>query len=318
MDMRNWKQKIWEYITRPEKVIFMLDRWHWLYHLSDEHYVKFMWRATQGTKINLKNPRTFNEKLQWLKLYYHKPEFTTMVDKYAVKKYIADKIGSEYVIPLLGVWDKPEDIDFDKLPNQFVLKCNHTSLIGLIICKDKNKLDVRATIDELNRGLKDDFYKRSREWPYKNVKRKIIAEEYKEDESGVELKDYKLYCFNGEPKFCQVDFGKVGEGKSRRNFIRNIYDMNWNFLDIQYNHPNDPTRMIPKPLQFEKMKELARILSKGEPFMRTDFYSIGNQILFSEITFYPIAGFGWFKPKDISIELGKMITLPKLNVPNSK
>ncbi len=304
-------------IRCPEKLIFQFDQWHWLERLSDESYIKLKWKATKGYPLNLKAPKTFNEKLQWLKLYYHKPEFTKMVDKYAVKQYITDKIGAEYVIPLLGVWDRPEDIDFDKLPQQFVLKCNHTSGIGLIICKDKSKLNISATIKELKRGLQDDFYKRGREWPYKNVPRKIIAEEYKEDESGVELKDYKLYCFNGEPFFCQVDFGK-GKGKTRSDFTRNIYDANWNFLDIQYSHPNDSSVIIPKPSRYEKMKELARILSKGEPFMRVDFYNIGDQILFSEITFYPIAAFGWFKPLEWDLKLGNLIQLPPCEGRQSK
>ena len=177
------------------------------------------------------------------------------------------------MIPLLGVWDSPEEIEFDKLPDRFVLKCNHTSGIGLIICKDKFKLDKDAAVRELKRGLEDDYFKRGREWPYKDVPRKIIAEEYKEDESGYELKDYKMYCFNGEPLFCQVDFGK-GNGKNRSDFYRNIYDMNWILLDLQYSHPNDSSVSICRPVQYEKMKKLARVLSKDEPFMRVDFYNI--------------------------------------------
>lgn len=277
---------------------------------SDRLYISLMYFFVLHKWPNLTNPKGFNEKLQWMKLHYHKPIFTTMVDKYAAKQYISDKIGAEYVIPLLGVWDRPEDIDFDKLPNQFVLKCNHTSGIGLVICKDKNTLDIDKTIKELNRGLKDDYFSKGREWPYKNVQRKILAEEYREDESGFELKDYKLYCFNGEPKFCQVDFGK-SSGITRQDFTRNLYDMDWNCLDIKFNHPNDPHTIIPKPSQYEKMKDFARLLSKGEPFLRVDFYNIGDQILFSEITFYPIAGFGWFKPCDIDKKLGEMINLPQ-------
>lgn len=278
-------------------------------YIPDELYLQILNMRKFNKWLDLKNPKTFNEKLQWLKLHYRKSEFTTWVDKYAVKKYIGDTIGAEYVIPLLGVWNKPEDINFEELPNQFVLKCNHTSGVGLVICKNKSQLDFDAAMKELNRGLKDDFFLSGREWPYKNIERKIIAEEYKEDESGVELKDYKLYCFNGEPKYCQVDFGK-GKGKNRFDFTRNIYDMEWNLLDIQYNHPNDPSIIIPKPKQFDKMKDLARMLSKNEPFLRTDFYNIGDQILFSELTFYPIAGFGWFKPNEYDLELGKLIRLP--------
>lgn len=297
-------------INNPWCLFYLFESIHWTDHLPDVWLVKLKWRARMGSPLNVKKPTTFNEKLQWLKLYYHKPEFTVMVDKYAAKKYVAERIGEEHIIPLLGVWDKPEDIDFEKLPNQFVLKCNHTSGIGLIICKDKSQLDIEAAINELNRGLKDDYYKINREWPYKDVPRKILAEEYKEDESGFELKDYKLYCFNGEPKYCQVDFGK-SEGVTRQDFTRNFYDVNWNLIDVQYNHPNDPNRVIPKPSKFDEMKELARKLSKGEPFMRVDFYNVGEQILFSEITFYPIAAFGWFKPAEWDRKLGDMITLPE-------
>jgi len=278
--------------------------------LSDECYTKLLWRAQKGYSLDLDNPKTFNEKLQWLKLFYHKPEYTTMVDKYLAKKYVADRIGEEHVIPLLGVWDRAEDIDFSKLPNQFVLKCNHTSGLGLIICKDKSKLDIDAARQELNRGLKDNYFKRNREWPYKNVKRVILAEEYKEDESGYELKDYKLYCFGGEPKFCQVDFGK-SKGVDRTDFYRNIYDIDWKFMDIQYSHPNDANTAIPKPQNWEKMKDFARILSENEPFARIDFYNIGEQVLFSEITFYPIGATGWFKPNDWDKTFGDLIKLPQ-------
>lgn len=294
----------------PWGIVIVFERIHLLDGLADKAFIKLKWRAKMDYPLNLDKPQTFNEKLQWMKLNYHKPIFTTLADKYAVKQYISDKIGPEYVIPLLGVWDKPEDIDFNRLPNQFVLKCNHTSGIGLVICKDKSQLNIQSVIRELKRGLNDDYFKGNREWPYKDIDRKIIAEEYKEDESGYELKDYKLYCFNGEPYFCQVDFGK-GEGETRQDFTRNIYDMNWNLMDIQYNHPNNSNRVISKPQQFEKMKELARILSKDEPFIRCDFYNIGEQILFSELTFYPIAGFGWFKPAEWDLTLGNMIELPR-------
>lgn len=300
-----------ECFKNPWRLIMVLEHLHFLDCLGDESYIKLKWLAVNGYKLNLKNPKTFNEKLQWLKLYYHKPAFTEMADKYKVKEYIAKKIGEQYVIPLLGVWNTPEEVDFDSLPNQFVLKCNHTSGVGLVICKDKSKLNYDAARRELRKGLKNNYYKSNREWPYKNIERKIIAEEYKEDESGRELKDYKLYCFNGEPRFCQVDFGK-GEGETRSDFTRNIYDMDWNLMDVQYSHPNNPSVVIPCPSQFEKMKELARKLSKGEPFVRADFYNIGDDILFSELTFYPIAGFGIFQPESLEVELGNCIQLPTI------
>lgn len=312
--MANLRKKIRKTFEHPLKlVVHGVNYLHLGQFLSDKTYTKLVWRAHKGYPLNLDNPHTFNEKLQWLKLYYHKPEYITMVDKYKAKKYVAERIGSEHVIPLLGVWKKAEDIDFDKLPRQFVLKCNHTSGIGLIICKDKSTLDKSKTIQELNRGLHDNYFLRNREWPYKDVERVIIAEEYKEDESGYELKDYKMYCFGGEPKFCQVDFGK-SKGDDRTDFYRNIYDMNWQLMDIQYSHPNAPDTSIPKPSQWEQMKEFARKLSNGEPFARIDFYNIGDLVLFSEITFYPIGATGWFKPNEWDTTFGKLIKLPKRKV----
>lgn len=291
-------------------VVHALNFLHLGQFISDEQYTKLLWRAHKGYSLNLDNPQTFNEKLQWLKLNHHKPEYTTMVDKYQAKKYVADRIGAEHIIPLLGVWERAEDIDFDSLPPQFVLKCNHTSGLGLIICKDKERLDRDKAIKELNRGLRDNYFLRNREWPYKNVKRVIIAEEYKEDESGYELKDYKLYCFGGEPRFCQVDFGK-SNGTDRTDFYRNLYDTDWQLMPIEYSHPNDPQTIIAKPSQWEQMKQYARILSKGEPFARIDFYNIGDLVLFSEITLYPIGATGWFKPNDWDKTFGELIELPK-------
>ena len=173
-------------------------------YLSDEEYVKRKYRACFGRKLNLENPQTYNEKLQWLKLYDRKPEYTRMVDKYRVREYIAQTIGEEYLIPLLGVWEDPEDIDFDALPDQFVLKCNHNSGLGMCICKDKSKLDIKKAKRELKKGLKQDYYLTGREWPYKDVPRRIIAEKYMVDESGTELKDFKVLCFAGKAKMIQV------------------------------------------------------------------------------------------------------------------
>ena len=307
----NQKRVLEHMLLHPEKIVnYVFTRKLSRFIKDDELYLKILFKLETGKSLNLENPKTLNEKLQWLKLHYRKPEFVIMADKYAAKRYIASKIGEKHVIPLLGVWDRPEEIDFEKLPERFVLKCNHTSGIGLIICKDKSRLNRSTVINELNRGLKDNYYLRAREWPYKDIPRKIIAEEYKTDESGVELKDYKMYCFNGEPLFCQVDFGKA-KGKMRSDFTRNLYDMEWHLLNMQFSHPNDISVEIPKPSLFEKMKEFARILSAGEPFLRVDFYYTGEEIFFSEITFYPIAGFGWFKPDVWNEELGKKLVLPQ-------
>lgn len=256
------------------------DRW------SDEEYVKKIYQASMGTPLDLDNPQTFNEKLQWLKLYDRRPEYTMMVDKYLVRKYIADKLGEEYLIPLLGVWDNPDDIDFDKLPNQFVLKCNHNSGLGMCICKNKSKLNIEKVKKELRKGLKQDYYLRGREWPYKDVPRKIIAEKYI-TENGNDLIDYKFFCFNG-----QLDSVMLCLERNTGNTKFYFFDRYWNLC--RYNirgkeAPKDFT--LSKPYNIEKMFEIAEELSKGLPFARIDLYNVNGQIYFGEITLFPDSGF---------------------------
>lgn len=264
--------------------------------------IKFICRMQKNP--NLKKPKTFNEKIQWLKLYNRNPEFSAMVDKYEVKKLISEKIGEEYLIPTLGIWDKIEDIDFDSLPEQFVLKCTHDSG-GLVICKDKRELDIEAAKRKIKSSLDTNYYWHGREWPYKNVKGRIIAEKYMVDESGVELKDYKVFNFNGEPKLIQVDFNR---------FIRhtkNIYDTEWKYLDVAINYPTDPDVEIKKPECLDKMLELAKVLSRNHPFLRTDFYVINGKIYFGELTFSPGSGFMKITPESFDLKMGSWITLPE-------
>ena len=257
-----------------------------------------------GKKLDLENPQTFNEKLQWLKLYDRKGEYTKMVDKYEVRKYIAEKIGEEYLIPLLGVWDKFDDIDFDKLPNQFVLKCTHDSG-GLVICKDKSKLDIDAARKKINKCLKRDFFKLTREWPYKNVKPRIIAEKFMADKSGGEIKDYKIHNFNGKPQFILVCDGRF----SKEGITEDFYDTAWNHMSIK--RPNVPNKIKQhdKPLALEKMLELSAVLAKDIPFVRTDFYEIDGNIYFGEITFFPASGLKRFEPNNWDYDLGKKIII---------
>ena len=186
-------------IRSPRRILLGLTSRGFLNFLPDETILKIKFKDRIGKELNLKKPKTFNEKLQWLKLYDRNPAYTKLVDKYEVRKHIAKTIGQEYLIPLLGVWDTFEDINFSKLPNQFVLKCTHDSG-GLIICTDKNRLDIDAARKKINKCLKRNYYYPGREWPYKNVKPRIICEKYMVDESGTELKDYKFMCFNGEVK----------------------------------------------------------------------------------------------------------------------
>lgn len=272
---------------------------------SDEVYISKMFRYKLGYELDLKDPKTFNEKLQWLKLYDRKPIYTSMVDKIAAKEYVADLIGSEYIIPTLGVWENPEDIDFDSLPNRFVLKCNHNSGTGMYICKDKSKMDRKKVIKNLKKGLKEDKYIQWREWPYKNVPRRIIAEQYMEDGTLHDLRDYKWFCFNGIPKVLFIATERQNESIETKF---DFFDENYKHLPFTNGHPNADT--IPqKPTQFEEMKRLAGILSKGIPQLRVDFYEVNGHVYFGELTFSHWAGFMKFEPSEWDRLLGEMITL---------
>ena len=275
--------------------------------LPDKMVLKLLFSARAKYKLNLKNPQTFNEKLQWLKLYDRKPIYTTMVDKYAVKKYVADIIGEEYIIPTFGVWDKFDDIDFDKLPNQFVLKCTHDSG-GLVIVKDKTELNKKFAKKKIENCLKRDYYIYNREWPYKNVPRKIIAEQYMEDTETQELRDYKFFCFNGEVKALFIASDR-GNPKEETKF--DFYDENFNHLPFTNGHPN-ATKEIVKPKSFEKMKELASILSKGIPHLRVDFYEIDGRIYFGELTFCHWSGLMPFNPEEWDYTFGNWLKLPEI------
>ena len=194
-----------------------------------------MYRASMGKRLDLKNPKTFNEKLQWLKLYNRKPEYTMMVDKYLVRDYIKETLGEQYLIPLLGVWDDPDDIDFDALPDRFVLKCNHNSGKGMYICRDKSKMDVEKVKKELKAGLEQNYYLNGREWPYKDVPRKIIAEQYMEDEQTAELRDYKFFCFDGEVKAIFIATDRQTPGEEVKF---DFFDENGERLPFKQGHPN--------------------------------------------------------------------------------
>ena len=274
---------------------------------SDELYLKLKFCVRMKKRLNLKAPQTFNEKLQWLKIYDHKPAYTTMVDKYAAKKYVAEKIGEEHIIPTLGVWDKFDDIDFDKLPDKFVLKCTHDSG-GLVICKDKGTLDISAARKRINRSLQNDYYLYGREWPYKDVPRKIIAEKYMEDNTLHELRDYKFFCFGGQVKCFKVDFDRFIEHHA------NYFDRDGNLLEFgEVVCPPVYERKIDLPKTLPKMIEFAEQLSNGIPFLRADFYDVNGKIYFGELTFFPASGLGEFVPKEWDLKLGEWIHIPQKN-----
>lgn len=303
-------KKIIKYFT-DKKFRFNVNRKLGFYNkMSDEEFLKKAFKVYIGDKLNLETPQTFNEKLQWLKLYNRKPEYTVMVDKYLVKDYVAKAIGEEYIIPTIGVWDKAEDIDFNQLPNRFVLKCNHNSGLGMYICKDKSKLtekQIKTVRKNLTKGLKQDYYLTGREWPYKNVPRKIIAEQYMEDKETGELRDYKFFCFDGEPKALFVATDRQAKNKET---CFDFFDIEYNHLPIINGHPN---AQIPprKPQHFDKMVELARHLSANIPHVRIDFYEVNGKVYFGEITFYQNSGFIPVYPKEWDKKLGDLINLPE-------
>lgn len=270
--------------------------------LPDKAYLKLMFKVRMGKKLNLKNPQTFNEKLQWLKLYDRKPKYTMMVDKFEVKKYISEKIGEEYVISTLGVWDKFDDIDFEKLPNQFVLKCTHDSG-GLVICKDKSKLDIAFAKQKIERSLKKNYYWHGREWPYKNVKPRIIAEKLMKDGDNSYLPVYKFMCFNGQPLIIQTI-----QNDKQPNESVDYFDIEWNLLNIKQNFPNSENPLA-RPKELEQMRALAEKLSKGHAFIRVDLYVINGKLYFSEYTFYSDCGLVPFYPEKWDDVLGQWISL---------
>lgn len=276
--------------------------------LPDKIYLKLKYYIIFHKKLNLKSPTTYNEKLQWLKLYNRKKIYTQMVDKYEVKKYVANIIGEEYIIPTLGVYDKFDDIDFQKLPKQFVIKCTHDSG-GLVICKDKDSFNYEQAKIKINKSLKNNYFYSGREWPYKNVKPRIIIEKYIEDESGYELKDYKFFCFDGEPKTMFIATDRSNP-KEETKF--DFFDMSFEHLPFTNGHPNS-TKKIIKPKGFNEMKKLAKTLSKDFPHVRIDFYDINGKIYFGEITLFHWSGFVPFEPEEWDYKFGEWIKLPLKN-----
>ncbi len=279
--------------------------------LPDKLYISLRYYTMMGRWIDWKNPKTFTEKIQWLKVYNRRPEYTTMVDKYAVKQYIADRIGQRYVIPILGVWNSTEDIDWDSLPNQFVLKTTHGGGSGgVVICKDKKTFDKRAAIEKLNESMTSDIYSTLREWPYKNVKRRVIAEKYmipcdKMNDSKYELTDYKFFCFSGVPKFCQV----IRDRHTCESI--DFYDMDWNHQGFVGLNPVARNGLTPvaRPEHFDEMKGICKTLSANIPFLRVDLYVIEGRVYFGELTFYPASGMGMFSPDEWNMKLGTLINL---------
>lgn len=294
--------KIIELIKNPLYLIVFLNNRN-LLNISDEKYLKIRYRATFGKKLNLKNPQTFNEKLQWLKLYDRKPEYTKMVDKYEVKKYVEKLVGKDYIIPTLGIYNTWEEIKFEELPNEFVIKCTHDSG-SVVICKNKDSFNKNKARKKIEKALKRNFYINGREWPYKNVKPRIIIEKYIEEMNSNSVKDYKLFVFNGKVKSSFI-VTERDTGNPKFTF----FDKDKKFIDIkQCGAENDPSLEMPK--QYDEMVKIAEKLAKATVQVRVDFYIINNKIYFGELTFFDSSGFGKFEPEEWDLKLGEMLELP--------
>lgn len=274
-------------------------------YLPDKLCLKIFYKAYLDRFPDFKNPKSYNEKLQWLKLYDRNPLYTDLSDKYLVRDYVAKKIGDKYLVPLLGVWDRVEDIDYNSLPGQFVLKCNHDSG-SVVICKDKNSFDYAAANKKLKKCLKTQFYWKGREYNYKHINRKIVAEQYMQNLGADELTDYKFFCFDGVPKFIQVDRGRFID------HIRNFYDSDWNYIDVEYGCKNDNSCLDEKPINFDEMLELAKILSEGFVHVRVDFYNANNKVYFGELTFHHGSGFMTLSPEEYDYKWGDYLNLDSI------
>ena len=298
-------EKIYKFITNKKYRCEFLNAHGFSALVSSETLIKERYFENFGKKIDLNNPQTYTEKLQWLKLYDHRDIYTTMVDKYAAKQFVAERIGEEYVIPLLGVWDNPNEIDFEKLPNQFVLKATHDSG-GYFICKNKNEIDEKFVKKEMEKLLKRNYYIRSREWAYNNVKPRIIAEQYMEDRQDGELRDYKFFTFNGKPKVLYITQNR-GKGQET---VADFYDMDFQHLPFVIDH-NMAINSPHQPQNFRLMKELAAKLSEGTPQLRVDFYEVNGKVYFGEMTFFHCSGLVPFKPSEWDKIFGEWLILPE-------
>ena len=282
---------------------------HFLGWLPSKPYIKLRYRLETGESLNLNHPKTFNEKLQWLKLYDQNPKYTKMVDKILVKDYVSSKLGNQYVTPLLGVWDNPEDIEWDNLPDKFVLKTNHSvGNTGVVICKDKLSFDKENAIRKLKSSLGSDVYYGRREWPYKHVEHKVFAEQYIEMASDAkDLPDYKFFCFDGRVKALFIATDRQTPGVDLKF---DFFDSDFNHLPIRQGHPNSEN-LPSKPQSFEEMKRLASELSKGIPHVRVDFYEVNGKPIFGELTFCHFGGMVPFEPKEWDYRFGDWLDLSK-------
>lgn len=289
-----------------KELIYQMYIWtrdHILCYLNDERYLKLIYRINCGKKLHLNPPVTFNEKLNWIKLYDRNPQYTIMADKYAAKEFVENRLGTDkYIVPCLGVYNSFDEIDFAKLPQQFVIKTTFDSS-GVIVCRDKNQLDIAAAKEKIEKSMKRNYFLPSREWPYKDIPHRILVDTFLDNHTDHELTDYKFWCFNGEPKVVYV----TNKGK---NICENFYDMEFNPLDIDHGFPRHQPEWD-KPEDFEEMRELAAKISNGIPFVRVDFFYVEGKIYFGECTFFDWGGLRPFKSENWEKKLGDWIKLPE-------
>lgn len=297
--MSNLKSKML-YLKNPLKMVQTLGEKGFLNWFPDKPYLKLVYRSEMGKRLNLDAPVTFNEKLQWLKLYDRKPEYSRYIDKYAVRSYISETLGKQYLIPLLGVYDSAEKIDWDSLPNKFVLKCTHGSSAN-IICTNKDTLDIKASKIKLNGWMKKSWYWFGREWPYKNVTPKIVCETFISETDNTP-DDYKVLCFNGKAKLIEVHIDRYG------HHTQDFYDLEWNKMTIsQGGTTSDFVYEVPR--QFEKMIQLSEQLAANMRHVRIDWFMVQDKLYFGEITLYDASGFDNFDNEDDDYLLGSWINL---------
>lgn len=303
----NLESVIYRFLNNPWRIAKRFARRGWLDFLPDKIYISILYRANFGKRMNWNSPKTYNEKLQWLKLYDRKSIYKEMVDKYDAKRYVADKVGAEYVPEVVGgPWSSFDEIDFDGLPDRFVLKTTH-DCGGVWICKDKGTLNIDAAKAFINGHMEDNYYRKHREWPYKNIQPRIFAEEYLDDLVDGELRDFKFFTFNGIPKMMFIASERQNPNvKTKFDF----FDMDFCHLPFVQGQPNFEKTIL-KPKNFEKMKEIAEILAEGTPQLRVDFFECNGRLYVGELTFFHYAGFVPFEPDEWDEIIGNWLTLPK-------
>lgn len=299
------------YIKNPSAIFEgILRRMSYLFK-DDETYIKILYRICNHRRLHLDNPQSYNEKLQWLKLYNRRPEYTTIVDKYLVKEYVANIIGSQYIIPTIGVWDTPEEIEWERLPAQFVLKTTDGGgTVGVIICENKVTFDQTKAIKQLRKALKLNIYRELREWPYKNVKKRIIAEQYLTEDGCDSLHDYKVMCFDGKARLIEFH-----EGRFSQSHTQDFYDRDWNKTSItQGSYGESSCVVAPRPQLLDEMIQLSELLANGFPHIRVDWYMIDNRLYFGEMTFFDGSGLAPWDRYEDDLLMGSWITLPKTKI----